>query len=125
MKRILVIEDDVELLEGLKDNLEIEGYQVETAADGHVGLMQVARSRPDVIILDVMLPQSDGFNVCRTLRGRGIETPILMLTARSQEEDKILGLELGADDYVTKPFSIHELLARVRSLLRRSTRAAL
>lgn len=125
MKRVLVIEDDAELLEGLKDNLEVEGYEVETASDGHVGMMQVVRSRPDAIILDIMLPKLGGFDVCRTLRERGIETPILMLTARSQESDKILGFELGADDYVTKPFSIHELLARLRSMLRRSTRVTL
>ena len=91
MKKVLVIEDDAELLQGLKDNLEIEGYEVETAIDGHLGMMQVVRTRPDAIILDIMLPRLSGFEVCRTLRARGIETPILILTARSQEGDKILG----------------------------------
>jgi two-component system alkaline phosphatase synthesis response regulator PhoP len=123
MKKVLVIEDDAELLQGLKDNLEVEGYEVETAEDGQQGVMQVIRTRPDAIILDIALPRQSGFDVCRTLRERGIETPILILTARSQESDKILGLELGADDYVTKPFSIHELLARLRSVIRRFTRA--
>jgi DNA-binding response OmpR family regulator len=123
VKRILVIEDDSELLEGLKDNLEVEGYDVITATDGELGLMQIARNQPDAVILDLMLPKLTGFEVCRALRDRGLETPILILTARSQEGDKILGLELGADDYVTKPFSIHEVLARLRSMIRRSTRA--
>lgn len=122
MKRVLVIEDDSELLEGLKDNLEVEGYEVMTARDGENGLMQIVRNRPDAVILDLMLPKLGGFDVCRTLRYRGVETPILILTARSQESDKILGLELGADDYVTKPFSIHELLARLRVMIRRSDR---
>ena len=124
MKRVLVIEDDSELLEGLKDNLEIEGYEVFTATDGELGMLQFARTRPDAVILDLMLPKLSGFELCRTLRDRGIETPILMLTARSQESDKIMGLELGADDYVTKPFSILELLARLRSMLRRTSRGS-
>jgi DNA-binding response OmpR family regulator len=122
VKRILVIEDDAELLEGLKDNLEVEGYEVLTATDGEEGLAQVARTLPDAVILDLMLPKLGGLEVCRMLRDRGFETPILILTARSQESDKIRGLESGADDYVTKPFSIHEVLARVRVMLRRSTR---
>ncbi|MBI2834080.1 MAG: response regulator transcription factor [Acidobacteria bacterium] len=121
MKRILVIEDDSELLEGLKDNLELDGYEVLTATDGAQGLTQAGRSRPDAVILDIMLPKLSGFDLCRTLRERGFPTPILMLTARGQESDKVLGLELGADDYVTKPFSIHELLARLRAMIRRST----
>lgn len=123
MPRILVIEDDFELLEALKDNLEIEGYEVITSTDGENGILQVMQHLPDAVILDVMLPKLGGFDVCRTLRHRGVETPILILTARSQESDKILGLELGADDYVTKPFSIHELLARLRAMMRRSARA--
>ena len=120
MKRILVVEDDAELLVGLRDNLEVEGYEVLTAMDGEEGLNRALRLRPDVIILDLMLPKLSGFAICRSLKEQGIETPILILTARSQESDKVLGLELGADDYVTKPFSIHELLARVRGLIRRS-----
>jgi DNA-binding response OmpR family regulator len=120
MKRILIIEDDAELLEGLRDNLELEGYEVLTANDGDDGLVQVARNLPDAIILDLMLPSVGGLEVCRTLRGRGFQTPVLMLTARSQERDKIVGLESGADDYVTKPFSIHEVLARLRVMIRRS-----
>jgi len=115
----LVIEDDSELLEGLKDNLEVEGYEVMTATNGEEGLMQVMRTRPDAVILDVMLPTLGGLEVCRTLRDRGIDTPILMLTARSQESDKIRGLEIGADDYVTKPFSIQEVLARLQVMIRR------
>jgi DNA-binding response OmpR family regulator len=120
MKRILVIEDDRELLIGLKDNLEIEGYEVVTAADGDIGVMRAVDAAPDAVILDVMLPTLDGFEVCRELKLRGLHMPILMLTARNQESDKIRGLELGADDYVTKPFSINELLARVRAMLRRA-----
>lgn len=121
MKRILLIEDDAELLDGLRDNLEVEGYEVITATDGEEGLAQAARKRPDAIILDLMLPKLSGFEVCQSLRAREVWTPILILTARGQEADKIRGLELGADDYVTKPFSIHELLARLRAMLRRAT----
>jgi DNA-binding response OmpR family regulator len=120
MKRILVIEDDRELLIGLKDNLEIEGYEVVTAADGDIGVTRAVDAAPDAVILDVMLPALDGFGVCRELKQRGLHMPILMLTARNQESDKIRGLELGADDYVTKPFSINELLARVKAMLRRA-----
>ncbi|MGH9348319.1 MAG: response regulator transcription factor [Vicinamibacterales bacterium] len=121
MKRILVIEDDAELLVGLRDNLEVEGYEVLAASDGEDGLHRALRHRPDAIILDVMLPKLSGFAVCRNLKECGLETPILILTARGAESDKVLGLELGADDYVTKPFSIHELLARVRAMIRRSS----
>ena len=120
MKRILVIEDDRELLIGLKDNLEVEGYEVVTAADGDIGVTRAVDAAPDAVILDVMLPTLDGFEVCRELKQRGLHMPILMLTARNQESDKIRGLELGADDYVTKPFSINELLARVKAMLRRA-----
>jgi DNA-binding response OmpR family regulator len=119
MKRILVIEDDRELLIGLKDNLEIEGYEVVTAADDDIGVARAVDAAPDAVILDVMLPTLDGFEVCRELKLRGLHMPILMLTARNQESDKIQGLELGADDYVTKPFSINELLARIKAMLRR------
>lgn len=120
MKRILVIEDEPQMRLGLRDNLELEGYEVETAVDGDEGLQKAAGFAPDLVILDVMLPKKNGFDVCRDLRARAITTPIVMLTARSAETDKVLGLELGADDYVTKPFSITELLARVRAVLRRT-----
>jgi DNA-binding response OmpR family regulator len=120
MKRILVIEDEPQMLLGLRDNLELEGYEVQTAGDGDEGLLKAASFQPDLVILDVMLPRKNGFDVCRELRARSIATPVVMLTARNQETDKVLGLELGADDYVTKPFSITELLARVRAVLRRS-----
>ncbi|MGQ0733484.1 MAG: response regulator transcription factor [Acidobacteriota bacterium] len=120
MKRILVIEDEPQMLLGLRDNLELEGYDVQTAADGDEGLARAGSFNPDLVILDVMLPKKIGFDVCRELRARGSSTPIVVLTARSAETDKVLGLELGADDYVTKPFSITELLARVRAVLRRT-----
>ena len=120
MKRILVIEDEPQMQLGLRDNLELEGYEVQVAGDGDEGLAKAALFVPDLVILDVMLPRKNGFYVCRELRARSNTTPIVMLTARSAETDKVLGLELGADDYVTKPFSITELLARVRAVLRRS-----
>ncbi len=120
MKRILVIEDEPQMLLGLRDNLELEGYEVQTAGDGDEGLARAASFGPDLVILDVMLPKKNGFDVCRELRARSNTIPIVMLTARSAETDKVLGLELGADDYVTKPFSITELLARVRAVLRRT-----
>jgi two-component system alkaline phosphatase synthesis response regulator PhoP len=120
MKRILVIEDEPQMLLGLRDNLELEGYEVQTAADGDEGLQKALAFQPDLVILDVMLPRKNGFDVCRELRARSNATPVVMLTARNQETDKVLGLELGADDYVTKPFSITELLARVRAVLRRA-----
>jgi two-component system alkaline phosphatase synthesis response regulator PhoP len=124
-KRILVIDDEPQMLLGLRDNLELDGYEVLTAADGEQGLAQALAARPDLVILDLMLPRRSGLDVCRELRARANATPVVMLTARSQETDKILGLELGADDYLTKPFSIAELLARVRAVLRRAgTQAA-
>ena len=120
MKRILVIEDEPQMQLGLRDNLELEGYEVQVAGDGDEGLNKAASFNPDLVILDIMLPKKNGFDVCRELRARANPTPIVMLTARSAETDKVLGLELGADDYVTKPFSITELLARVRAVLRRA-----
>lgn len=120
-KRILVIEDDAALLRGLKDNFEQQGYQVRTANDGQKGLDALLLEPPDLLLLDLMLPRVNGFEVCRVARSRKLEMPIIMLTARGQEEDIVRGLELGADDYVTKPFSIRELLARVRAFLRRQT----
>jgi DNA-binding response OmpR family regulator len=120
MTRILVIEDEPQMLRGIRDNLEFEGYTVDTAADGPAGLEKILRSSSDLIILDVMLPGMSGFDVCKTARAKGITTPILMLTARGEEIDKVLGLELGADDYITKPFGLRELLARVKAALRRA-----
>jgi DNA-binding response OmpR family regulator len=107
---------------GLKDNFEYEGYDVMVARDGREGLTRALADRPDVILLDIMLPKMSGLDVCRELRNSGLDTPVIMLTARGQEIDKVIGLEMGADDYVTKPFSIKELLARVRAQLRRATR---
>ena len=120
MSLILVIEDERAILEGLRDNLEFEGYRVLTASDGESGLNLAREQKPDVIVLDLMLPRLSGYEVCRKLRAENIAIPILMLTARGEETDRVLGLDLGADDYVTKPFSIRELAARVRALLRRS-----
>ncbi len=117
---ILIIEDDATLLRGLKDNFVSHGYQVETAMDGQKGLEAAVNAMPDLILLDIMLPQINGYEVCRLLRQQNLEMPIIMLTAKGQEDDIIRGLELGADDYVTKPFSIRQLLARVRAFLRRS-----
>jgi DNA-binding response OmpR family regulator len=114
------VEDDPAILRGLSDNLRFEGYEVITASDGETGYKLQAEKRPDLILLDLMLPRMSGLEFCRKLRAEGIHTPILMLTARSEEPDRVLGLDLGADDYVTKPFSVRELMARVRALLRRS-----
>jgi len=120
MSCVLVIEDEGLILKGLRDNLEFEGYQVLDASDGETGMRLVRQRRPDLIILDLMLPRLSGYEVCRRLRAEKIEIPILMLTARAEEMDRVLGLDLGADDYVTKPFSVPELLARIRALLRRT-----
>jgi len=119
MKRILVVEDDLAILRGLKDNLEFESYEVLAAEDGERGYGLLKEKRPDLVILDLMLPGMSGGELCRKARGEGITTPILMLTARGEEKDRVAGLDLGADDYVTKPFSVPELLARVRALIRR------
>src|SRR5207247_10760470 len=118
--KILLIEDDAGITMALTDLLNAEDYRVETAADGLTGLAQACEGHFDVIILDVMLAGKNGFDVCRDLRQRGIQTPILMLTARGQVIDKVLGLKLGADDYLTKPYEPMELLARLEALLRRS-----
>ncbi len=120
MSLILVIEDDPSILRGLADNLRFESYEVLTAADGEAGYRMIREHKPDLIILDLMLPKLSGYELCRKARGEGVATPILMLTARGEEADRVLGLDLGADDYVTKPFSVRELLARVRALLRRA-----
>jgi len=116
---ILIIEDDPALLRGLKDNFETAGYIVRTANDGRKGLDLLLSDAPDLLLLDLMLPKVNGYEICQTARSRKMEIPIIMLTAKGQEDDIIRGLELGADDYVTKPFSIRELLARVKALLRR------
>ena len=118
-KKILIAEDDPGIQLSLKDEFESEGYQVFTANDGEKGLEMIKEQKPDLIILDIMLPGLDGYEVCKKLRREGDNTPIIMLTVKDQEIDKVLGLELGADDYVTKPFSLRELLARVKSILRR------
>jgi DNA-binding response OmpR family regulator len=120
MIRVLIVEDDDGIALGLEDDLRIEGYDVEVARDGDAGA-RAARERPfDLILLDLMLPKKDGYQVCRELRRAGIHTPIIMLTARAQDAEKILGLEVGADDYVTKPFNPMELRARIKAVLRRT-----
>jgi two-component system alkaline phosphatase synthesis response regulator PhoP len=122
--RILFIEDEPGLLLTLTDRLSKEGYQVQTAADGEAGYQEALAGAYDLIILDLMLPKKGGFDICRDLRQAGVTTPILMLTARDQVVDKVVGLKIGADDYVTKPFEMPELIARVEAVLRRAARAA-
>ena len=122
MTRVVVVEDNPDLAFGLRNNLEIEGYEVEVAPDGPAGLAAVRATDPDLVLLDLMLPGLDGFRVLKTLRDEGRQMPVLILTARGEEADKVRGLHLGADDYVTKPFGVLELLARVRALLRRAAR---
>ena len=119
-KTVLIVEDDHAMAVGLRDGVASEGYQVLYAADGALGLELALQEKPDMMILDVMLPKKNGLDVCRELRAAGNNVPIIMLTARGQEIDKVLGLKLGADDYMTKPFSLLELLARIESVLRRS-----
>ncbi len=119
MARILIVDDEPEIVRGLEDNLRFEGYQTCTATDGETALALAAREAPDLVILDLMMPRVSGWEVCQSLRARGIDVPIIMLTARGAETDRVRGLELGADDYLTKPFSLRELLARVRAVLRR------
>jgi DNA-binding response OmpR family regulator len=121
VKRILVIEDNVDLAYGLRNNLEIEGYEVALVEDGQDGIAHTRTWQPDLVILDLMLPTLDGYHVLRELRRDGYTDPILVLTARDQEVDKVRGLRWGADDYVTKPFGVMELLARIDALLRRAT----
>jgi len=121
MSRILVVEDEPGIALGLQDDLQIEGYEVELIADGMEASRKARKEVFDLILLDVMLPGKDGFDVCRDLRRAGLKTPIIMLTAKSHEAEKILGLDLGADDYMTKPFSPRELRARIRAALRRSS----
>jgi DNA-binding response OmpR family regulator len=118
--RILIVEDEPRMVSGLRDNFEYEGYKVITAYDGVEGLERALAESPDLIVLDVMMPRMSGLDVCKQLKAKRPSLPIIMLTARGQEVDKVVGLELGADDYVTKPFSIRELLARVKAVLRRA-----
>jgi DNA-binding response OmpR family regulator len=117
MPHILIVEDEPNMRLGLKDNLEFEGYEVDYAPDGESGLAKILDNPYDLVLLDVMMPKMSGFDVCKTIRKKGITTPVILLTAKDQEIDKVLGLELGADDYVTKPFSLRELLARIKAVL--------
>jgi len=123
-EKILIIEDEEDLVKGLKLNLADEGYKVDWASNGEEGLRKAMEETPDLIILDIMLPKKNGLDVCRELRQKNIFIPIIMLTAKGEEVDKVVGLEIGADDYMTKPFSIRELLARIKAHLRREKREA-
>ena len=120
MTKVLIVEDDPAILRGLADNLRFEKYEVLTATDGEAGYKLQHTQNPDLIVLDLMLPRMTGLELCRKLRTEGRQVPILMLTARGEEADRVVGLDLGADDYVTKPFSVMELMARIRALLRRT-----
>jgi len=120
MTKILIVEDEPNMVAGLRDNFEYEGYEVLTASDGAEGLGRALNDAPDLVILDVMMPRMSGLDVCKQLKAKRPSLPVIMLTARGQEVDKVVGLELGADDYVTKPFSIRELLARIKAVLRRA-----
>lgn len=118
-ERILIVEDELTIATGLRDDLEFDGFSVEIAEDGATALDRILEGRFDLILLDLMLPEMDGLEVCRRARSKGIRAPIIMLTAKGHEVDRVVGLELGADDYVTKPFSRRELLARIKAVLRR------
>ena len=118
-EKILIIEDEEELVKGLKLNLVFEGYEVIWALDGEEGLKKALKEAPDLILLDIMLPKKDGLDVCQELRRQNVTIPIVMLTAKGEEIDKVVGLEIGADDYITKPFSVRELMARLKAHLRR------
>src|SRR5437016_12465999 len=119
MPKILIVEDEPNMVSGLRDKFEFEGYEVITASDGVAGLQRALSDSPDLVLLDVMMPRMSGLDVCKQLKAKRPSVPVIMLTARGQELDKVVGLELGADDYVTKPFSIRELMARVKAVLRR------
>lgn len=119
-KRVLIVEDEKNIVDIIRFNLQREGYETLEAYDGEAGLSLARTEKPDIILLDVMLPKMIGFDVCRALREEGDNVPILILTAREEEEDKVLGLEIGADDYITKPFSVRELMARIKANIRRS-----
>ena len=120
MKKILIVDDEPAMRLGLKDNLEFEGYKVELAEDGEEGLFKIENGVFDLIVLDIMMPKISGFDVCKKMRADGNFTPIILLSAKGEELDKVLGLEFGADDYITKPFSVRELLARIKAILRRN-----
>jgi DNA-binding response OmpR family regulator len=119
MKKILIVEDEESMQLGLGNNLKYDGYEVDFASDGEEGIKKIQENIYNLIILDIMLPKLSGFDVCKKVRSEGIKTPIIMLTAKNEEIDKVLGLEIGADDYITKPFSLREFLARVKAALRR------
>lgn len=119
--KILVVEDEPHMSRGLRDNLEFDGYEVTTADNGALGLKTILAQPFDLILLDVMMPEMSGLDVCKKARAAGIETPIIFLTAKGEEIDKVVGLELGSDDYITKPFSVRELLARIKAVLRRKS----
>ena len=120
VKTILIIEDDISILRGLKDNLSFEGYEILTSSDGQEGLLMAIENQLDMLLLDIMLPGMNGYDICQKLKKEKPDLPIIMITARGTEIDKVIGLDFGADDYITKPFSIPELLARIRAVLRRS-----
>jgi len=120
MYKILIVEDEPDMRLGLKDNLEFENYEVDTAENGKAGYEKIIANNFDLVLLDVMMPEMSGFEVCKQIRKEGIHTPVILLTAKGEEIDKVRGLELGADDYITKPFSLRELLARVKAVLRRA-----
>src|SRR5688572_28141684 len=122
--KILIVEDEPAMIAGLRDNFEYEGYEVISADDGVTGLERALSDNPDLVVLDVMMPRMSGLDVCKQLKVKRPSMPIIMLTARGQEIDKVVGLELGADDYVTKPFSVRELMARVKAVLRRASAPA-
>ncbi|MBS2099229.1 response regulator transcription factor [Carboxylicivirga linearis] len=119
-KHLLIVEDEPDMQQGIKDNLEFEGYTVDVADDGEMALKKITNGEFDLILLDVMIPKISGFDVCKQIRHRGIETPIIFLTAKGEEIDKVIGLESGGDDYMTKPFSLRELMARIKAVLRRT-----
>ncbi len=119
-QKILIVEDEPNMSRGLKDNLEFEGYQVDVSGNGMAGLKMILANRYSLVVMDVMMPEMSGLDVCKKVREAGIGVPIILLTAKSEEIDKVLGLELGADDYITKPFSLRELLARIKAVLRRN-----
>ncbi len=121
MTKILIVEDEMPMLQGLKDNLELEGYVIDAASNGKEGLEKIRNGQFNLILLDVMLPGISGFDICKTIRKENNQTPVILLTAKGEEIDKVLGLELGADDYITKPFSLRELLARIKTILRRTS----
>ena len=123
-KTVLIVEDEKNIVDILRFNLQREGYRILEAYDGESGLAQAVSANPDLILLDVMLPKMNGFDVCKSLRSQGSNVPVIILTAREEESDKVLGLEIGADDYITKPFSMRELIARVGANIRRTAMAA-